>query len=343
MTDNGAASRGLPPHAQLIQMGTASWVSSVVYAAAKLGIADRLADAPRNAVELAGTMGMHAPSLHRLLRTLACIGVFSEDESHRFSLTPLAEPLRSNVPGSVRTSVLSITGDLFILPWSKLLYSVQTGQGAFDKCFGVPFFDHLTANPEEAVMFSDLMIGLNSADAAAVAAAYDFSGFSHIADIGGATGHVLATILAGHPGPRGTLFDLPHNEAGAAELIAARGLADRISFSAGSFFESVPAGCDLYLLSHIIHDWSEDQCLTILGNCRRAMSPSGKLLVIEMVLTEGNAFHPGKMLDMTMLALTPGQERTEPEYRALLARAKFTLTRVIPTNAPVSIVEAVPA
>ena len=335
--------QGPPPQATLMQMSMGYAVPFLLRAAAQLCLADHLAGGARTAEQLATATSTHAPSLYRLLRTLACIGVFSEDESHRFSLTPLAEPLRSNVPGSVRTSVLSITGDLFILPWSKLRYSVQTGQGAFDKCFGVPFFDHLTANPEEAVMFSDLMIGLNSADAAAVAAAYDFSGFSHIADIGGATGHVLATILAGHPGPRGTLFDLPHNQAGAAELIAARGLADRISFSAGSFFESVPAGCDLYLLSHIIHDWSEDQCLTILGNCRRAMSPSGKLLVIEMVLTEGNAFHPGKMLDMTMLALTPGQERTEPEYRALLARANFSLTRVIPTNAPVSIVEAVPA
>ena len=340
---SAAEAQGPPPQATLMQMSMGYTVPFLLRAAAQLCLADHLASGAMNAEQLAVATNTHAPSLYRLLRTLACIGVFSEDESHRFSLTPLAEPLRSNVPGSVRTSVLSITGELFILPWSKLLYSVQTGQGAFDKYFGVPFFDHLTANPEEAVMFSDLMIGLNSADAAAVAAAYDFSGFSHIADIGGATGHVLATVLAGHPGPRGTLFDLPHNQAGAAELIAARGLADRISFSAGSFFESVPAGCDLYLLSHIIHDWSEDQCLTILGNCRRAMSQSGKLLIIEMVLTEGNAFHPGKMLDMTMLALTPGQERTEPEYRALLARAKFTLTRVIPTNAPVSIVEAVPA
>ena len=335
--------QGPPPQATLMQMSLGYATPFLLRVAAQLRLADHLASGAMNAEQLAVATNTHAPSLYRLLRTLACIGVFSEDESHRFSLTPLAEPLRSNVPGSVRTSVLSITGDLFILPWSKLRYSVQTGQGAFDKCFGVPFFDHLTANPEEAVMFSDLMIGLNSADAAAVAAAYDFSGFSHIADIGGATGHVLATILAGHPGPRGTLFDLPHNQAGAAELIASRGLADRISFSAGSFFESVPAGCDLYLLSHIIHDWSEDQCLTILGNCRRAMSQRGKLLIIEMVLTEGNAFHPGKMLDMTMLALTPGQERTEPEYRALLAKAGFALTRVIPTDSDVSIVEAVPA
>ena len=145
--------------------------------------------------------------------TCSCRSGFSS------SVTPLAEPLRSNVPGSIRTSVLSITGDLFIIPWSKLLYSVQTGQGAFDKYFGMPFFDRLTANSEEAAMFSDLLIGLNRADAPAVAAAYKFSSFSHIADIGGGTGHLLATVLASHPGPRGTVFDLPHSQSGAAELI----------------------------------------------------------------------------------------------------------------------------
>ncbi len=149
-------------------------------------------------------------------------------------------------------------------------------------------------------------------------------------------------MLASHPGPRGTLFDLSHSRSGAEELIRSRGMADRIAFTAGSFFDDVPAGCDLYLLSHIIHDWSEAQCLTILGNCHRAMSPTSRLLIIETVLSEGNAFHPGKMLDITMLTLTPGQERSEPEYRALLGKAHFTLTRVIPTNSAVSIVEATP-
>jgi hypothetical protein len=326
-----------------MQMSLGYTVPFLLRAAAQLRLADHLAGGARSAEQLAAATGTHAPSLYRLLRTLACNGVFSEDESQRFSLTPLAEPLRSDVPGSVRTSVLSITGDLFVVPWSKLVYSVQTGQSAFDKHFGVPFFDHLTSHPEEAAMFSDLLIGLNSADAPAVAAAYDFSSCSQIADVGGATGHLLATVLASHPGPRGTLFDLPHNQAGAAALIQSRGMADRIAFVPGNFFESVPAGCDLYMLSHIIHDWSEEQCLTILGNCHRAMAPGSRLLIIEMVLSSGNAFHPGKMLDITMLALTPGQERTEAEYRALLEKAHFRLTRVIPTSSAVGIVEAVPA
>ena len=332
-----------PPQAVLMQMSLGYTVPFLLRTAAQLRLADHLAGGARTAEQLAAATSTHAPSLYRLLRTLAANGVFSEDQLHRFSLTPLAEPLRSDVPGSVRTSILSITGDLFVVPWSKLLYSVQTGQSAFDKYFGAPFFDHLTRHPDEAALFSDLLIGINSADPPAVAAAYDFSSFSHVADIGGGTGHLLATVLASHPGPRGTLFDLPHSQAGAEELIKSRGMADRIAFTPGSFFDVVPAGCDLYMLSHIIHDWSEEQCLTILGHCRRAMLPTSRLLIIEMVLSEGNAFHPGKMLDMTMLATTPGQERTEPEYRALLDKARFRLTRVIPTSSAVSIVEAIPA
>jgi hypothetical protein len=330
-----------PPHVQLMQMAMGYTVPCLLRAAAELRVADHLATGPKTAGEISGMTGTHGPALYRLLRTLACIGVFNQDESDRFSLTPLAEPLRSDIPGSLRTSILSITGDLFTVPWSNLAYSVQTGRSAFDKHFGVPFFDHLNSNPEEAAMFSDLLIGINSADAPAIAAAYTFSQCSHIADIGGGTGHILATILESHPGPRGTVFDLRLNETGAAEIIKSRGLSNRMTFVAGSFFESVPSGCDLYILSHIIHDWSEAQGLSILENCRRAMSPESRLLIVEMVLPEGNTFHPGKMLDMTMLATTPGQERTEHEYRALLEKAGFKVIRVIPTNSSVSIVEAI--
>ncbi len=332
-----------PPQAQLMQMAMGFTVPFLLRAAAQLHLADHLADGPKNAEQLADFTHTHAPALYRFLRTLASIGIFTEDETHRFSITPLAEPLRSNVPGSVRTSILSFTGDLFVIPWHKILYSVQTGQPSFDKHFGAPFFDHISKDPEEAAWFSDLLIGMNSADAPAVAAAYDFSPYAHIADIGGATGHILTTILASHPGPRGTLFDLAHNQSGAAELIQARGMTERVTFVAGSFFEGIPTSCDLYIMSHVIHDWSEEQCLTILANCHRAMPRTSKLLIVEQVLPEGNAFHPGKMLDITMLTLTPGQERTEPEYRTLLKKAGFELNRVIATNSPVSIVEATPA
>jgi len=340
-----AAPPGQPPPApaQLMQMALGYSVSFLLRAAAQLRVADRLATGPKSANEISASTGTHGPALYRLLRSLACIGVLNQEESGRFSLTPLAEPLRSDIHGSVRTSILSLTGDLFTVPWSKLAYSVQTGQPAFDKHFGLPFFDYLNGNPEEAAMFSDLLIGINSPDAPAIAAAYAFSDYAHIADVGGGTGHILATILAHHPGPRGTVFDLSFNQGGAAELIQSRGLTDRMDFVAGSFFDTIPSGCDLYLLSHIIHDWSEAQGLAILQNCRRAMSTDSRLLVIEMVLPEGNTFHPGKMLDMTMLATTAGQERTEHEYRVLLQEGGFKVGRVIPTNSSVSIVEAIPA
>lgn len=332
-----------PPQAQLMHMATGFTAAFLLRAAAHLRVADFVAGGPKTADQLAALTDTHAASLYRLLRSLAAMGIFSEDEGHRFSLTPLAEPLRSDVPGSVRTSILSITGPLFVIPWSKILYSVKTGKPSFDEHFGAPFFDHLPTEPEEAAWFSDMLAGMNGADAPAVAAAYDFSKYTKVADIGGATGHILTTVLASHPGPCGIVFDLPHCQTGAAELIESRGMTDRVTFVAGSFFESIPGDCDVYLMSHVIHDWSEEQCLTILANCHRAMPSTSRLLIIEQVLPEGNAFHPGKMLDMTMLTLTTGQERTEQEYRALLEKGKLRLSRVIPTNAAVSIVEAVPA
>ena len=337
-----ASAPTLSPSDQIVQMSLGFAVPLLLRAAAQLRLADHLADGPKTAEQLAGATTTHAPSLYRLLRTLACHGVFSEDDSHKFSLTPLAEPLRSDVPGSVRTSVLCMTGNLFIPPWSNLLYSVQTGKPSFDQEHGVPLFDYLAAHPDEGAMFSDLMIGFHGPETPATAAAYDFTPYAHIADIGGATGNLLTAVLATAPGSRGTLFDLAHNESAATHLVESRGMSDRITFATGSFFESVPSGCDLYMMSHIIHDWTEEQCLTILANCHRAMPSTSRLLIIEMVLPEGNTFHPGKITDIVMLTVPGGQERTEPEYRALLEKAHFKLTHVIPTNSAVSIVEAIP-
>jgi hypothetical protein len=332
-----------PPHAQLIQMATAYWGSRLVHVAAQLNLADRLAEGPRTAEELAQSTGTHAPSLYRVLRTLASLGLFTEDAAHRFSLTPVGEALKTGAPGSARATVLTMAGEWFTRGMDHLLYSVQTGKTGFEHANGMPAFEWLSKHPEEASLFSETMVGFHGAEPPAVAAAYDFSGLKTIVDVGGATGNLLATILGRHPGPRGILFDMPHVVRDAPALIQARGLADRITIEAGSFFESVPTGGDAYLLSHIIHDWSEDQCLTILGNCRRAMKPGSRLLIVEMVLPAGDTPHPGKMLDIVMLALPGGQERAEPEYRALLGKAGFRLARVVPTESAVSVVEAFPA
>ncbi len=330
----------LPPSAQLVQMAMGHWLSRIVYVAARLGLADRLADGPKTADELAGATGTHAPSLYRLMRTLASLGLFTESDRRRFALTPLGQALQTGAPGSARASVLMIASDWWINGFAELLYSVETGKSGFEKSLGAPMFDWLAKNPECASLFSETMIGFHGAEPPAVAATYDFSGMTTIVDVGGASGHLLTTILGRFPTLLGILFDLPHIVRDAPALIEARGLSDRVRIQAGSFFESVPNGGDAYLLSHIIHDWSEDQCLAILGNCRRAMPPSSRLLIIEMVLPAGDAPHPGKMLDLMMLVGPGGRERTEREYSQLLRKAGFRLTRVVPTTTPVSIVEA---
>jgi hypothetical protein len=235
-----------------------------------------------------------------------------------------------------------MAGDWCANCFGELLYSLQTGKSGFEKRMGMPVFDWLGQNPEEASLFSETMAGLNGGQQAAVAAAYDFSKLKTIVDVGGATGNLLAAVLGRAPAARGVLYDLPHVVRDAPAFLQSRGLRERVTIEAGSFFERVPAGGDAYLLSHVIHDWSEAQCLTILRNCRRAMVPGSRLLLLEMVLPPGNAPHAGKLLDLMMLVGPGGQERTEPEYGKLLAQAGFRLTRVVPTDSAVSVIEAVP-
>lgn len=336
----GGILEAAPPHAPLIDMAMGHWVSRIVYLAAKLNLADLLANGPKSADELAGPTGTHAPSLYRLMRTLSNLGVLAESPTRRFALTPLGETLKTGAPGSARASILTIASDWWVRGFGELEYSVRTGKSGFEKSLGMPIFDWLAKNPEDASLFSETMIGFHGAEPAAVAASYDFSSVSTLVDVGGASGHLLATILARYPKPRGILFDLPHVVRDAPALLEARGVADRVSIEAGSFFDSVPSGGDAYLLSHIIHDWNEELCLTILGNCRRAMSSTGRVLLIEMVLPEADTPHPGKILDLMMLVGPGGQERTEQEYGDLLGKAGFRLTKVVPTASPVSVVEA---
>jgi len=332
-----------PPQARLIEMAMAQWISRLLHLVVQMNLVDQLTQGPRTAEELAQSTEADARSLYRVMRALASLGLFTEDAAHCFSLTPLSEALTSGMPGSVRSAVLLLGGDLSARSLDQLHYSVQTGKSGFEKAFGMPVFEWLATHPAQASMFSETMVSFHGAEPAAVAAAYDFSRLNTIIDVGGATGNLLTTILGRHPGSRGILFDRPHVVGDAPALIQGRGLGDRVKIEAGNFFESVPAGGDAYLLSHIIHDWSEAQCLTILANCRRAMNPGSRLLIIEMVLPSGDAPHPGKMLDIIMLAIPGGQERTEAEYRTLLDRAGFRLAQVLPTESAVSIVEAFPS
>jgi len=323
-------------------MGTGAWISGIVYAAAKLGLADHLADGPKSAAELAGATGTHAPALHRFMRTLASLGILTERDAQRFALTPLGEALKTGARGSARATLLAFCSPWFWSGWQEILYALETGKTGFEKALGMPIFEYLGQHPDDASHFSEAMVGFHGAEPPAVAAAYDFSGFKTVVDVGGATGNMLAAILSSHAGPRGVLFDRPHVVRDAPALLKARGIEERVTIESGDFFETVPAGGDAYVLSHVIHDWTEDRCLTILGHCRRAIKPEGRLLIVEMVLPAGDTPHPGKILDMVMLVIPGGQERTEAEYASLLSKAGFRLSRVVPTASDVSVVEAVP-
>ena len=333
----------LPSHIQqLNQMASAYWVSRVLYAAAKLGLADHFEGGPKSVAELAGATRTHAPSLYRLMRTLASLGVLSEDVNHCFSLTPLGQELKTGAPGYARSTLLTLGSDYQWRGWEQLVYSVETGNSGMEKAFGISVFEYFAQHPEESSYFNETMIGFTCDQPVAVADAYDFSGFETLIDVGGGTGILLATILERHPGPRGILADLPYVVREAPALIELHGLAGRVTIESIDFFKSVPGGGDLYLLKHVIHGWNEDQCLTILGNCRRAMKPGGRLLIIEMVIPPGDTPHPGKLMDMNVLVMAGGQERTEDEYGTLLNKAGFRLTRLVPTKSAVSVVEAIP-
>jgi O-methyltransferase domain len=342
MSEAAAPQAGAPPpEAQIAEILLSQLAPRLVHLAAALKLPSHLAQGPKTAEELAPMTATHASALYRVMRSLAGLGFFAEDAEHRFALRPLGAALKSGTPSHAAALILG--GEVATRAFDQLLYSVQTGATGFERSFGLPLFDWLAANPAQASLFNDTMVGLHGMEPAAIASAYDFSNFRTIADVGGSTGNLLATILCEHPAPRGILFDLPHVVSDAPALLQQRSLTDRIRIEAGNFFEGVPAGADAYILSHIIHDWSREQCLIILGHCRRAMNSGGRLLLAEMVLPDGDEPHPGKLLDMVMLTVTGGEERTASQYGALLYKAGFRMTRVVPTASLVSIVEAVPA
>jgi hypothetical protein len=227
--NNHSKAETAPPYAQLVQMAHAYWVSHIVYVAAKLSLADHLANGPKSADEIAGKTGTHAPSLYRLMRTLANLSILTEDTTHCFALTPLGDALKTGAPGSARATILTLASEWWVRGFGQLLYSVETGKSGFEKALGMPIFDWLANHPEDASLFSETMIGIHGAEPPAVAAAYDFSNLTTIVDVGGATGHLLTTILNNYPGTRGILFDLPHVVRDAPALIQSRGLPARIS------------------------------------------------------------------------------------------------------------------
>ncbi|MGI9382380.1 MAG: methyltransferase [Methyloligellaceae bacterium] len=317
-------------------------LSQAIYVAAKLGIADLLKDGPRSVEDLAVSAKAHGPSLYRIVRLLAGEGVFEELEQGRFGLTPLAERLRSDAPDSLRARAIFDAEEWNWRAWGNLLHSAETGAPAFDHAFGMPTFDYLARNPEAAERFDALMAEQTGTVARAVTDIYDFSGMDSVVDVGGGYGALLAAVLEANPHLRGILVDLPHTVEGAGPRLEQAGVADRCETVAGDFFHSVPAGGSAYFLKYILHDWNDDQCVTILENCRKGMSDGARLLVIEMLVSPGNAPDYGKYLDVNMLVLTTGRERTREEFAGLFETAGFELSRVVPTGLDLCIIEGKP-
>jgi O-methyltransferase/methyltransferase family protein len=323
---------------QMAQMLSGYWVSQSLYVAARLGIADLLDDGPQSVADLARATSTHERSLYRLLRALASIGVFAEQAGRRFALTPLAETLCSDSSDSQRALALMV-GEEQYRCWGDLINSVRTGQTAFERLYGKPIFAYLAEHPEQARIFDAAMTSIHGHETAAMLDAYELSNIGVLADLGGGNGSTICGVLGRYPRMRGILFDLPGVIERARPALAQAGLADRCELASGSFFESVPAGADAYLLRHIIHDWDDDQATAILRNVHRAMPNHARLLLVESVIPPGNDPDWAKFLDLAMLLLPGGLERTEDEFRQLFQQAGFALTRIVPTATPVSVIE----
>ena len=334
----------LPPSAMLMQLITGQCVAQCISAAAHLGLADHMKGGPQASEELARLCGAHARSMYRVCRALANAGVFEEHNGKRFSLTRMGECLRTDLPGSLAGMAKMFGEGWHSAAWAELLHSVRTGEPGFPKAYGEGVFEWLGTHREEAEIFNDAMTSFSSTTAVAVVEAYDFSSFTRIADIGGGHGLFLASILKANPKVHGVLFDLPRVVEGATDLLAKNGVERRCEVVGGDFFTTVPEGCDAYVMKHIIHDWSDEACTTLLRLCAEGLAPDGRILVVEQVIPPHGVPSLAKLIDVEMLVMTQGgYERTEAEFAELFGRAGLRLARVVPTESPVGVLEAVRA
>ena len=326
----------------LMQMLTGAWVTRAVATAARLGIPDLLASGPNTAEELAAKSGSDAGATKRLMRALAGVGVFCPAEGGRYGLTDLGERLREDFPGSLKHMFIAETDELHWRSWEKVLDSVRTGQPRPQAVFDMPAFDYYAKNPKEGEQFGRAMESVSGFAANAVLEAYDFGGIGTLADVGGGNGSMVLAVLDRYPQMRGIVCDLPYIEKQAAERIQAAGAAGRCGFEAGDFFERAPEGADAHLLKFILHDWNDEDSIRILRSCRAQLPPSGRLLVIEVVVPEENRPDFSHWMDLNMLVMTGGKERTAEEYESLLRRGGFRLEKIVPTAGPFSVIDARP-
>src|SRR6266568_6553997 len=310
-----------PPQEALLRLMTGPWIAQAIFVAAKLGIADLVGEEPRPSGKLAAASGVDAQSLHRVLRALASVGVFAEDNEGRFELTPMAGYLRSQVPCSLRAYAIMLGEQWHWRCWGEILHSVRTGKTAFEHIFGKSVFEHYAEHPEAARISIEGLASRSAQENAAIRGAYDFSRARTLIDVGGGQGTLLLSLLAREPHLTGILLDRPQVIASAKPLLDRSEHTDRVTAVGGDFFETVPAGGDIYLLKKVLHDWDDARAIAILKVCRAAIGRAGRLLVLEPVIAEGNAPGFAKLLDLLMLVYAGGRERSEAEHRGLLAAA----------------------
>lgn len=331
-----------PPQIALMQMITGYWVSQIIYAAAKLGIADHLKTGEHHYTELAKNIEAHPDALYRLLRALASVGIFAETKPGTFITTPLAVLLQSDSDGSLRDMSIMMGDKEHYGSWGNIIYAVKTGDSSFKDVFGMDVFEYYTQNPAPAGIFDRAMTSFSSMEVMGVITDYDFSGIGTLVDVAGGHGSLLISVLKANPNMTGILFDLPNVIEGAKSHILNSDVSDRCQLVSGSFFDYVPTGADAYILKHIIHDWDDERAIAILKQCHEAMTHHSKILVVEQVIPPGNDPFIGKILDVNMLVMCPGgKERTAEEFAQIFTKAGFKMTRIIPTHAIVSIVEGV--
>lgn len=320
---------------------TGYWISQAIYVVAKLGIADLLSDGEKEVETLAQRSGAHCNTVYRLLRALSGQGLFTEEPERTFRLTSLGRWLTTDIPGSLRYYAIMNGEEQFAIQ-GHLLESVKSGESAFSKIYGEPYFSYLEKNPEASRIFNLAMTAVGTEQNRALLEAYDFSGIKTLVDVGGGYGGLLGEILLRHPGMKGVLYDLPEVSEQARASVALTAWGERCELRSGSFFDSVPAGGDAYLLKYIVHDWDDERALTILKNCRKAMAAGSRLLVVDQVITPGNEPEFAKFADLHMHVLLGGRERTETQFHELFKRAGFALTKIVSTSYLLKILEATP-
>jgi hypothetical protein len=325
----------------VFQLATGYIVSTALQAAVQLRLADLLGNGARSTAELAGDCGVNEDALYRVLRALASVGVFEEVAPRRFGLNPAAAMLRSDAPGSLYDMVRWISSPFHLRVYSEAMHSVKTGETAAKKAVGIEVFDYFAKDEELSRVFNNAMTSFSGMVVPAALDAYDFSGIRVLVDVAGGHGGVLTGVLERHPAMRGILCDLDHVIAGARKRVAAIGMPGRVECVTTDIFASVPEGGDAYLMKHIIHDWDDARAGLILRNIRKVLPQNGRVILLECVLAPGNAPDFGKILDLEMLLLPGGRERTADEFRALFAANGYELTKIVPTKSPLSVIEAV--